>query len=314
MGLQEVLNVTELMDSPQLSGQLVAELLGSVDAMGCEITVSSVPYQAPEDSAQKCDFLKVVIPGEPGSEAASKAPTLGIIGRLGAQQAQPQRVGYVSDADGSIVAIAAALKLLKLYAAGVRLAGDVIITTHVSSHASITRRKPVDFMGTPVSSKVMNTYEVDPKMDGILSFDTSKGNRLINHRGIAISPTAKAGYLLPVAPDLLTILEYATGRPAHTFPIVQQDITPYDNGLRHFNSIMQPTVATDAPVVGVALTAQAVVPGSSTGSSYEDALLDGTRFAVETAKQFTRGDVAFFHADEYSTLISRYGEMTKFQK
>lgn len=314
MSLREILEVTDLMDDPNLDGDRIAALLRSVDAEGCTVTVERVPYQEPEDTDQFCDFVKVEIPGTDGAAHGGSAPTLGLVGRLGAQQAQPDRIGYVSDADGSIVAIAAALRLLRLAAAGARLRGDIIATTHIATHVTITPREPVDFMGSPLSSETMNEYEVDPRMDAILSFDTSKGNRLINHRGIAISPTAKAGYLLPVAPDLVTILEYATGEPARTFPLAQQDITPYENGLRHFNSIMQPTVATPAPVVGVALTAKAVVPGSSTGASYETSLLDATRFAVETAKQFTRGEVSFYSADEQTELLERYGDMTRFQQ
>ena len=314
MSLREILEVTDLMDAPTLDGETVAELLRGVGAEGCSVEVERVPYQEPEDVGRLCDFLKVVIPGTDGAIGGGDAPTLGLVGRLGAQQAQPDRIGYVSDADGSIVAIAAALRLLRLAAAGGRLRGDVVATTHIATHVSITPREPVDFMGTPLSSEAMNDHEVDPAMDAILSFDTSKGNRLINHRGVAISPTAKAGYLLPVAPDLVTILEYATGEPARTFPLAQQDITPYDNGLRHFNSIMQPAVATAAPVVGVALTAKAVVPGSSTGASYETSLLDATRFAVEAAKQFTRGDVEFFDKAEHAELLERYGDMTRFQR
>lgn len=314
MSIREILEVSDEMDDPRLSGERIADLLRSANAPGCEITVTSVPYEAPEDPAQSCDFVRVVIPGEAGGIAGGDAPTLGIIGRLGAQQAQPERIGYVSDADGSIVAIAAALRLLRLTAAGARLRGDVIITTHIATHVSITPREPVDFMGVPVSSERMNEFEVDERMDAILSFDTSKGNRLINNRGIAISPTAKAGYLLPVSPDLVTVLEYATGEPARTFPLAQQDITPYGNGYRHFNSIMQPTIATAAPVVGVALTARAVVPGSSTGASYEGPLLDATRFAVEVAKTFARGEIDFYDRDEHAALIAQYGELSSFQQ
>lgn len=314
MSLREILEVTDLMDDPNVDGERIAALLRSVGAEGCTIAVERVPYQEPEDTGYTCDFLKIEIPGTDGAAQGGTAPTLGLVGRLGAQQAQPDRIGYVSDADGSIVTIAAALRLLRLAAAGAPLRGDVIATTHIATHVSITPREPVDFMGTPLSSETMNDYEVDPRMEAILSFDTSKGNRLINHRGIAISPTAKAGYLLPVAPDLVTILEYATGEPARTFPLAQQDITPYDNGLRHFNSIMQPTVATAAPVVGVALTAKAIVPGSSTGASYETSLLDATRFAVETSKQFTRSEVSFFSADELTQLLEHYGEMIRFQQ
>lgn len=313
MGMREISEVTELMDDPRLDGLRIAALLRSA-AADARVEVTPVPYEAPEDTSQSCDFLRVVLPGTHGAIAGGDAPTLGVVGRLGAQQAQPDRIGYVSDADGSTVAIAAALRLLRLAAAGAQLAGDVIVTTHIATHVSITPREPADFMGMPVSSETMNVHEVDAAMDAILSIDASKGNRLINHPGVAISPTAKAGYLLPVPPGLLTILEHATGAPAHTFPLALQDITPYSNGYRHFNSIMQPTVATSAPVVGVALTAAAVVPGSSTGASYEPALLEATRFVVETAKQFTQGRVSFFDADEHDRLVAQYGDLTRFQQ
>lgn len=313
MGMREINEVTELMDDPQLDGERIIALLRSAGATDSRIEVTSIPYEAPEDTSHSCDFVRVVLPGERGALAGGDAPTLGIIGRLGAQQAQPERIGYVSDADGSTVAVAAALRLLRLAAAGAQLPGDIIVTTHIATQVSITPREPADFMGMPVSSETMNAHEVDSGMDAIVSIDASKGNRLINHPGVAISPTAKAGYLLPVAPGLLTILEHASGAPARTFPLALQDITPYSNGYRHFNSIMQPTVATSAPVVGVALTAASVVPGSSTGASYEPALLEATRFVVETAKQFTQGRVSFFDADEYDSLVARYGDLTRFQ-
>jgi hypothetical protein len=313
MGAREIQEVSGLMDDPRLDGERIAALLRSAGAPQAEIDITSVPYEAPEDTSRMCDFVRVVLPGAQGAAAGGTAPTLGIVGRLGAQQAQPDRIGAVSDADGSTVAIAAALRLLRLAATGVQLRGDVIITTHIATHVSITPREPVDFMGMPVSSATLNRYEVDAGMDAILSIDASKGNRLINHAGVAISATAKDGYLLPVAPGLLTVLEYATGSPARTFPLAQQDITPYDNGYRHFNSIMQPTVATSAPVVGVALTAASVVPGSSTGASYEPALLEATRFVIEAAKQFTAERLSFYDADEYERLVAQYGSLTRFQ-
>ncbi|WP_252495946.1 DUF1177 family protein, partial [Escherichia coli] len=47
----------------------------------------------------------------------------------------------------------------------------------------------------------------------------------------ALSPTVKEGYILRVAEDLLRIMEMTSGRPAVTFPITTQDITPYGNGV-----------------------------------------------------------------------------------
>ncbi|MGJ3352122.1 DUF1177 domain-containing protein [Providencia sp. Je.9.19] len=313
MSLKYVSQFYELLDNPHINGQKIVNILKSVSPPNAEIILNSVHYEEPEDTSQLCDFIKVIIPGTNGKSQGGHYPTLGIIGRLGAQQAQPNRIGLVSDADGSIVAFASAMKLLEMASTGSRLKGDVIITTHIATHVSITPHEPVDFMGMPVSSTTMNQYEVDAQMDAILSIDTSKGNSIIKHRGIAISPTAKQGYILRVAPDLVRLLEYATGNMAKTFPITTQDISPYDNGVYHFNSIMQPHVATDAPVVGLAITANTIVPGSETGASYENELIDATRFAVEVAKQFCWNKIKFYQQDEYDALYNLYGSLAQIQ-
>lgn len=315
MSAKFVSAVYELLDDPTINGAKVVAALESLGAEKEQVSITTIPvnYEAPEDTTQICDFIKVVIKGKSGKQTGGRSPTLGIIGRLGAQQAQPSRIGIVSDADGSIVALASAMKLLEMSAKGARLEGDTIITTHLATHVSITPHDPVDFMGMPVSSTTMNNYEVDDEMDAILSVDTSKGNSIIKTRGIAISPTAKEGYILRVAPDLVSLMELATGNPAVTFPITTQDITPYDNGVYHFNSIMQPHVATAAPVVGLAITAKSVVPGCETGASYESELVNATVFAVEVAKQFTWGKIAFYDEAEYQKLFELYGSMAVLQ-
>lgn len=306
--------VYETLDNANVNGESIKALLTPYTAEYMDVEVTSVNYEPPENTAYQCDFIKIKIKGTEGKSVNGKYPTLGIIGRLGAQQAQPDRMGIVSDSDGSIVALASALKLLSLAKNGIRLKGDVIITTHIATHVSITPHEPVDFMGMPVSSATMNKYEVDDEMDAILSVDTSKGNSIIKHRGIAISATAMQGYILRVAPDLVSILEYATGEAAKTFPITTQDITPYDNNVYHFNSIMQPHVATKAPVVGLAITARSVVPGCVTGASYESELVDATVFSVELAKQFTWEKASFYNVDEYKKLLALYGSLDFLQK
>src|SRR5699024_11207419 len=135
--------------------------------------------------------------------------------------------------------------------------------------------------------KTMNKYEVDEEMDAIVSIDTTKGNRIINYKGIALSPTIKSGYILRVSEDLLRIMEMTTGKLPVTYPVTVQDITPYGNGVYHLNSILQPSVATVAPVVGLAITAEAVVPGCGSGASHEVDIASAARFAIETAKEFT---------------------------
>jgi len=150
-------------------------------------------------------------------------------------------------------------------------------------------------------------------MEAILAVDTTRGNRVINHRGFAISPTVKAGWILRVSEDLLDLQQIVTGRTPVVFPLSMQDITPYGNGLYHLNSILQPSTATAAPVVGVALTAEVAVPGSATGASHPGDIEQAVRFAIEVAKAFGRGRCRFFDADEWERIQARYGPMTHLQ-
>jgi len=150
-------------------------------------------------------------------------------------------------------------------------------------------------------------------MDGIVSIDTTKGNRVINRRGFAISPTVKEGYILRVDDELLTIQQQVSGGPPSVFAIATQDITPYGNGLYHLNSILQPSTATRAPVVGIAITAEAVVPGCATGASQEIDIEQAARFSVEVAKAFTGGRTQLYDPVEFGRLVSLYGSMEHLQ-
>ena len=196
---------------------------------------------------------------------------------------------------------------------GDRLPGDVILATHVCPDAPTRPHEPVDFMDSPVDTEDMNAHEVTPEMDAVLSIDTTKGNRILNHKGYAISPTVKQGYILRVSEDLVRIMEMTSGRPAVTFPITTQDITPYGNGVYHLNSILQPSIATSAPVVGVAISAESVVPGCGTGASHEMDIALAVKFAVEVAKEFTRGTCRFHDAAEYDRLVALYGSLAHLQ-
>lgn len=57
-------------------------------------------------------------------------------------------------------------------------------------------------------------------------------------------------------------MQITTGRLPYVFPLTMQDITPYGNDVYHLNSVLQPCTATDAPVVGVAITAEVMVPAA----------------------------------------------------
>jgi hypothetical protein len=159
----------------------------------------------------------------------------------------------------------------------------------------------------------MNRLEVDPAMEAILSIDTTKGNRILNRRGIAITPTVCAGWILRVSEDLLALLERVTGQPPAVLPITMQDITPYGNGVHHVNSILQPATATAAPVVGIAITTETAVPGSATGASHEGDIALAARYAVEVAKGVGAGRLAFCDPAELARLVALYGEMRHLQ-
>jgi hypothetical protein len=300
--LQQVLEVVDLLDSPSTSGAAVAAYLRTQDA-AANVEVCTVPG----DAGLTTDFIRVVVPGSRGRIAGGDAPTVGIIGRLGGVGARPERIGFVSDGDGAAATLAAAAKLLRMSARGDVLPGDVIVTTQVTGWAPTEPRHPVPFMDSAVDMDTLNAHEVDPSMEAIVSIDTTKGNRVINHRGIAISPTVKQGYILPVSDDLVSIVESVTGIPAVVFPVATQDITPYGNGLHHLNSILQPATATSAPVVGVAITAAVPVAGCATGASQAADIEQAARFAVETAKYYGSGEASFFDEDAFALLVSRYG-------
>lgn len=307
MSLHQTLQVFELFDSALIDGQQVVDLFAAFPGVNASFKRVSGPKG-------RTDFIRIDIPGAQGKAGGGSAPTLGIIGRLGGIGARPTRIGMVSDADGAVAAVSSALKLAVMQTKGDVLAGDVIVTTHICPDAPTRPHEPVDFMDSPIDDVTMNDNEVVQEVDAILSIDTTKGNRIINHKGFALSPTVKEGYILRVSDDLLRIMEMTTGRPAVTFPITTQDITPYGNGIYHLNSILQPSTATDVPVVGVAITAESVVPGCGTGASHEVDIAAAAKFAVEVAKEFGRGTCHFYDADEYARLLALYGSLSHLRK
>lgn len=302
MTLKQTMTVLDILDSGYVSGEQVKGLFNDYPEV-------SVTVQKVLGEKGSTDFIKIVVPGLDGKSKGGPAPTFGIIGRLGGIGARPSRIGIVSDADGAVAAVAAALKLADMQTKGDRLKGDVIVTTHICPDAPTRPHEPVDFMDSPVDIGTMNKHEIVPEMEAILSIDTTKGNRIINHKGIAISPTVKEGYILRVSDDLLRIMEMATGQLPVTFPITMQDITPYGNDLYHINSILQPAVATDAPVVGVAVTAQSAVPGCGTGASHEIDIATAVRFSIEVAKEMTNGTCEFYDKAEFAKITELYGSM-----
>jgi hypothetical protein len=308
MALQHVLEIFDLLENPKVdTGALKKAFIRRGLAPG-EFESRRVRGRKGETR-----FVRVRIAGKGRKSKGRTAPTLGLIGRLGGVGARPLKIGLVSDADGAITVLAAGLKIAAMKARGDVLDGDVIVATHLSPRSPIIPHEPVPFIDAPVSMAEMNRQEVDAAMDAILSVDATKGNRVINERGFALSPTVKDGYILKVSEDLLDIMQNVTGRRPVVFPVTTQDITPYGNGVYHLNSIMQPATATHAPVVGVAITAEATVPGCATGANQPLDIEMAVRFCVEVAKAYGRGQCAFYDEPEFKKLVGLYGSLERFK-
>ena len=269
MLMKQIIDVYEVLDSSFVTGEAVKEYLLGIKA---DANVEVYELVGPKGST---DMLKVRIPGKNGKTNGGDAPTIGLLGRLGGIGARPERIGFVSDGDGALCAVALAAKLLDMQNKGDYLDGDVFISTHICPHAPTAPHDPVPFM--------------------------------------AISPTVKEGYVLRTSEDLLDLMQITTGRLPYVFPLATQDITPYGNDVHHLNSILQPCTATDAPVVGVAITAETMVPGCATGATHAADVEEAARFMLEVAKAYGRKQCSFYDADEYARLQKLYGSMKHLQ-
>ena len=308
MLIKQIIEVFDLLDDSRVNGQKVKDFLLSIRP-DTEIEVK--PLKGPKGVT---DMIKVWIKGSEGKKSGGNAPTIGLLGRLGGIGARPEMTGFVSDGDGALCALTLAAKLLDMQNKGDFLKGDVFISTHICPDAPTSPHYPVPFMGSPVEMAQVNAEEVTPELDAILSVDTTKGNRIINSRGFAISPTVKQGYILRTSEDLLDIMQQTTGELPKVFALTIQDITPYGNDLYHLNSILQPTTATDAPVVGVAITAQTMVAGCATGASHFTDCEEAARFMLEVAKRFGQGTCSFYDKEEWEKIQEKYGDLSHFQK
>ena len=306
MLLRQVLELFDYLDTPAANGGMVTALLKERGA--AKVHVETVTGEEGDT-----DCITVLIQGSEGKSSGGNAPTLGIIGRLGGLGARPEVTGFVSDGDGALAALATGLKLAEMNKNGDILKGDVLIATHICPDAPTQEHFPVPFMGSPIDMTTNNEKEVLPEMDAILSIDTTKGNRVINVNGFAISPTIKEGYILEVSNDLMDVMTRVTGKLPAVFPVAQQDITPYGNDLHHLNSILQPATATNVPVVGVAITTEQPVAGCATGASHFQAVEAAARFAVEVAKGYGNGQISFYDEKEFQHLLKLYGPMNVFQ-
>jgi len=308
--LKHVIEVIDLLEDPNINGEKVRQFFIN---KGYE-KLMTIHVEEIKSSRGKTDFIKIIIPGEKGKYIGGDAPTLGVIGRLGGISVRPHKLGLVSDADGAIVALATAYKIVELKSRGEVLDGDVIITTHICPKALIKKHKPAEMVSSPIDIFELLKREVDESMDAIISVDATKANNVINHTGFAITPTVKEGWILKVSDDMLNIYMRITGEPPVIVPITMQDILPYPTPVYHINSMMQPWIYTNAPVVGLAITSKTIIPGSATGATNVWILEQATRFIIEVAKEFGKGNIKFYDEEEWKKIISIHGHVKEILK
>ena len=307
MLLKQIIELYDLLDDATVDGEAVVKYLRSIDP---EVDAETYPLTGEKGTTH---MVKVRIPGSNGKSVGGTAPTLGILGRLGGLGARPEMIGFVSDGDGALAALSLAAKILDMKKKGDSLYGDIFISTHVCPTAPTRPHDPVPFMDSPVSIAQVNKEEVSPDLDAILSIDTTKGNRVINTRGFAISQPVKEGWILRLPEEMMDVMQRTTGRLPFVFPVNMQDITPYGNDVHHINSIMQPCTCTDAPVIGVAITTETMVPGCGTGCSHYQDVEEAARFCLEVAKSFGAGQLPFYDEADYNHLVELYGHMNCLQ-
>ena len=108
MLMKEIIAAYDVLDSSFVTGEEVKKYLLGIKA---DANVEVYELVGPKGST---DMLKVRIPGKNGKTNGGDAPTIGLLGRLGGIGARPERIGFVSDGDGALCAVALAAKLLDI--------------------------------------------------------------------------------------------------------------------------------------------------------------------------------------------------------
>lgn len=270
-----------------------------MEAIDPDCNVETYPLASAKGTT---DMVRTAFPVRAANRSGAALPPSACSAASEASGARPERIGFVSRRRRSACRALVRSEAHRHAPQGRRACRRRVRLDSRVSHAPTMPHKPVPFNGSPVATAAVNKEEVTDELDAILVVDTTKGNRIANYRGFAISPTVKQGVILRVSEDLLDLVEIATGRRPNVFALSMADITPYGNGLYHLNSILQPCTATDAPVVGVAITTETAVPGCATGATHLTDLDEAGTFMLETAKAFGEGSCSFF--DEPSSNCS----------
>lgn len=302
---REIIDSWALIDRPDAGGNIISAFFK---------TETTNPRLRPEvhrisSGTHSTDVLRWTLPGRAGRSSGGAAPTLAIIGRLGGTGVRPHREGTVSDCDGAVIAVATALKLVRAIEYGEPTWGDVIVVTQMCPSAPIRNYPVSGQMDSPVPVDVLlSQFESPSEADALISVDTTRSHYLLNHTGLAITPTLINGVLMRVSDDLMNLLAQVTSDPPVALPITMQDITPISSGLFRINSIMQPGNYFQGPMVGLASVSRHPIRGATPGASRPENLEAGARFCVEAARRFGRELISFVDEEQYARFTSLYGD------
>lgn len=307
MLIKEIEEIFEIINKPNVDFNYLKNLYQKYNVKVKIIEIDETKKSKPPIGGGKTHFVKIKI------ITNKKSLTLQIIGQLGGVGARPNEIGFVSDGDGALVALSVGLKLAKMIYYKEEIKGNFIISTHICPNAPTLPKKPVSFMGSPVKLETMNKINVEKNIDALISVDTTRGNRIIKNNYFAITPIIKEGWILKIPDEIIDIMEWVSGENAAIVPITMQDITPYSNGVSHINSILQPSLMTDAPTLGVAITSKKVIPGSASNVTNLFQIDLVSRFIIELAIKFGAEKIEFYDKKEFNRLLLLYGSMKKLQ-
>ena len=141
MLMKQIIDAYEVLDSTYVTGEKVKEYLLGIKP---DANIEVYELVGPKGST---DMLKVRIPGKNGKMNGGDAPTIGLLGRLGGIGARPERIGFVSDGDGALCAVALAAKLLDMQNKGDILDGERIYFHPYLSGCSYSASRSGSFYG-----------------------------------------------------------------------------------------------------------------------------------------------------------------------
>ncbi len=302
MSMKSTMAMYELLDSAYVDGESICEYFR---AQGAQAETTRL-----HGADGYTDLVEIRVPGSSGKQKGGTAPTIEVAGSLGGVGGRPAICGIVSDADGALVALACAQKVLGMAKKGDILPGDLVVRTTICTNAPTMPHHPVPFMNSYLDFVTLKKHIIDQSADAILITETSRGNRVANYPVFGITPTVKEGWILKVSEDAIDAMERVTQEPAKVIPLTMQDITPVNNGVHHLNGLGELPEGTKAPCIGIGLTSPLPLSGAAPGVTNVSALEVAVRYAVEVIKGFLMGNFSFYDEEEYSSLVSMYGDMS----